>query len=354
LAATNQQVYTFTPRGTVSNVRFSYVNTNGSVITAITGGNAGNNITTAVTATASFNTGLNAPATGLTNANPLTADIYVIYNDGATNNGVDRQMKITPKVKDCACCGAFSYTNADPTQPKVWLEFMCHNIGADESRDPFIYNSAMLGDLYQWGRSTDGHEKRGSDNTTLVATVATPNHDFFIQAAGGFHWTSVSNKEALWGGGVVEPQNTNTAAFNQRKGPNDPCPAGWKVPSSKQWQSLFIGPTAGPNFNGTDVLTTTSPSANVITAVVNPAMTQAGNNGYNFGNLLFLPLAGYRGGLGPVYSGSIGYYHSANVRDAGGTFTNSMELGAFTANGIKFKDDLYQFIGQTVRCVIDK
>jgi hypothetical protein len=70
LAATNQQVYTFTPRGTVSNVRFSYVNTNGNVITAITGGNSGNNITTAVTATASFNTGLNAPATGLTNANP--------------------------------------------------------------------------------------------------------------------------------------------------------------------------------------------------------------------------------------------------------------------------------------------
>ncbi len=103
LVGTNTQTYTFTPSGTVSNVRFMYVNTNGDVITAISGGNSGNNITAAVTATVNFNTNLNTLALGLTSTNALKADIYVIYNDGATNNGTDRQIKITTNVKDCLC-----------------------------------------------------------------------------------------------------------------------------------------------------------------------------------------------------------------------------------------------------------
>jgi hypothetical protein len=361
LAATNQQVYTFTPRGTVSNVRFSYVNTNGNVITAITGGNAGNNITTAVTATASFNTGLNAPATGLTNANPLTADIYVIYNDGATNNGVDRQLKITPKVKDCACCGAWSYVNSVPNGSKVWLEFMCHNLGADESKDPFTYNSDIAGDIYQWGRNTDGHEKRSSERTTLLATTGTPNHNYFIMDATS-DWTSVATKNALWGDGSLEPQNTDSAPFNPKKGLNDPCPAGWKVPSGKQWTSIFLGSTGGSNGDGSGAITTT-PAANVVTGAINPAMTQAGSNGVNFGTLLYLPYGGQKSSLGVVYPGYNGLYHSSTLRIIGvdvyvnlfsisdPNFANVAQAGAIVGT----KNLTYpKNYGQLIRCVIDK
>jgi len=65
LTATNTQTYTFNPSGTVSNVRFVYVNTNGSVIQSLTGGNPGNNISTSVNATVVYFSNLNAAAAGL-------------------------------------------------------------------------------------------------------------------------------------------------------------------------------------------------------------------------------------------------------------------------------------------------
>ena len=58
-AATHTQSYTFTPSGTVSNVRFVYVNTNGTPIIAISGDNTANSISTAVVATVNYSTALN-------------------------------------------------------------------------------------------------------------------------------------------------------------------------------------------------------------------------------------------------------------------------------------------------------
>jgi uncharacterized protein (TIGR02145 family) len=348
LAATNQQVYTFTPLGTVSNVRFSYVNTNGNVITAITGGNAGNNITTAVTATVSFNTGLNAPATGLTNTNALTADIYAIYNDGATNNGVDRQVKITPKVKDCACCGAWSFANSVQGATKTWLEFMCHNLGADESKDPFIYNSSIYGGMYQWGRMTDGHEIIMSKPTPTASPTATPNHNYYINSAST--WTTAANLNSLWGDGFIEPWLANTAPFTQKKGPNDPCPAGWKVPTHKQWSSLVVGVAGGTNADGAAYFPITG-AANVITAVIDPAMSAAGANGVNLGPLLYLPFTGQRGSFSTVSVGQYGNYWSSSLHTNGGVLVST--FGA-SASGIGGKGSQSQNMGYPVRCMIDK
>jgi hypothetical protein len=372
LAATNQQVYTFTPRGTVSNVRFSYVNTNGSVITAITGGNTGNNITTAVTATASFNTALNGSATGLTNANALTADIYVTYNDGATNNGTDRQIKITPKVKDCACCGAWSFPNNDNTQPKVWLEFMCHNLGVDETLDPLTFNINLYGDLYQWGRYADGHEKRNSRVMLNLGQSATntPNHAYFIDGYGD--WTTAGSANRWGNSTYIAPSTTGLPNFlhNEPKAALDPCPAGWKIPSISQWMSLSGKKTLATPFDSYGTLA--SPVANKITeeidlnapAAVAAVLAEKGV-GVNFGDMLFLPYTGNRGAEGNFtyyyiinrptnrlrYQATGAFYNSSNVASTTGLQT----IIGYPNNEIFITYGAYnKAIGLSVRCVIDK
>ncbi|MDR1763470.1 MAG: hypothetical protein LBR64_05910, partial [Dysgonamonadaceae bacterium] len=104
---TNTQTYTFTPVGTVSNVRFSYVEPSGysgQIIKSITGGNTGNNITSTVSATVVYDGGLNSLASGKSASQAITVDIYAVYNDGATGGGADKTVKLTASIKDCYCC----------------------------------------------------------------------------------------------------------------------------------------------------------------------------------------------------------------------------------------------------------
>jgi hypothetical protein len=350
-AATNQQVYTFTPRGTVSNVRFSYVNTNGSVITAITGGNTGNNITTAVTATASFNTALNGSATGLTNANALTADIYVTYNDGATNNGTDRQIKITPNVKDCACCGANSYVSATSV---VWLEFMCHNLDADQSLNPFAFDPDLVGGYFQWGRQMDGHQKLQNRVVlppfnkahTLVPNTSERYQEMDDLVAGGTRdWTTATGLR--WGQTSTITSTTALTSYpmNVAKGPNDPCPAGWKVPTIRQYNSLLQGVNQLNIVQGSGT---------------NNAVTVDGAKGIKIGNLLYLPTTGFLDlaqNIMNLTDMSYGHYYTTdNFAVNKGVYFKFGAIDATGATNRIFPIPVgFDFVTSVpVRCVIDK
>ena len=64
---TRIQTYTFTPSGTVSNVRFQAVEAGayaGQIIQNISGGNSGNNISTLVSCTVTYKSNLNGKASG--------------------------------------------------------------------------------------------------------------------------------------------------------------------------------------------------------------------------------------------------------------------------------------------------
>lgn len=99
---------------------------------------------------------------------------------------------------------------------KTWFAY---NLGASAPASS-QFDTVNYGDLYQWGRGTDGHEKRNSDFITTQATSNTPGHDKFI-AAGNGHWRNPANFN-LW-------QGVN--------GINNPCPDGFRLPTEAEWTS---------------------------------------------------------------------------------------------------------------------
>ena len=333
LSAINTQTYTFTPSGTVSNVRFVFVNANGIVITSTSGGNNGNNISAAVMGTVNYNTNLNTLAAGTTATTALTAMVYAVYNINAVNDNNpanDRSVKLTVQVKDCACCGAYSFdsdaTNQPTTNPKTWLTFMCHNLGADQSLDPNTYvvgnadgSGGTLGYLYQWGRNSDGHELRNSTFNNSSPTL--PASNVFWS---GWPGTNVS----FWGDG------TTNLIRNVPKSAYDPCPAGFKVPSIYQWGSIFSG---GVNLN---LLAASSATANTWTYI--------SGQGFKVGNSLFLPLAGRRSNLAGTISGvgTTGYYWSSSLTSGGRNL--SLVSSGFQNNTFGVKP-----LGYSVRCVAE-
>lgn len=98
---------------------------------------------------------------------------------------------------------------------RIWMD---RNLGASRvatsSTDADAY-----GDLYQWGRLTDGHEKRNSFITPTLATSDTPGHGYFIR---------ISSSPYDW----RNPQNDNL--WQVVSGINNPCPSGFRVPTETE------------------------------------------------------------------------------------------------------------------------
>jgi uncharacterized protein (TIGR02145 family) len=120
--------------------------------------------------------------------------------------------------------GAFKvipiFTCPEPTQPaevvsatgRIWLD---RNLGAARAAES-VNDRCAYGDLYQWGRLTDGHEKRNSGTTTTLSVGDVPGHGLFITNT---DWRATAN-DNLW---------QNVGSIN-----NNPCPSGFRLPTEAE------------------------------------------------------------------------------------------------------------------------
>ena len=181
--------------------------------------------------------------------------------------------------------------------------FLAHNLGADTSLDPDIPQKGLNGDYYQWGKNAPD-----ADVDNLIGST--------------------------WGdqGGTTANGNWTPSS----KGPQDPCPAGYRVPSQAEWAAV--------NTNNTNSLTGAAWSS---------GPTEFGNALHYGpdanGKLLTLPAAGYRttanGAL--LNRGSIGYYWSSTEDSS-----NAYRLN-FNSSNVNPAHLHFRSYGFSVRCIAE-
>lgn len=111
-------------------------------------------------------------------------------------------------------------TVVSPRTGRIWMD---RNLGAERVAINKS-DTAAFGDLYQWGRDADGHQKRTSDTTSTRSNSDIPGHGMFIVTfAPPLDWRSPSNKN-LWQG---------------LNGINNPCPDGFRLPTVSEWDAEF-------------------------------------------------------------------------------------------------------------------
>ena len=188
-----------------------------------------------------------------------------------------------------------------------YKNFMCYNLGAaNTSADPFTPGWEINGGYWQWGR--------------LVQAAAGPTGSGSGQANGGVvsGWNTTYAANGDWADG------TKTA--------NDPCPAGYRVPTKEQWAGVIA------NNNITYVGSFSSSNTNY-------------GAGVKLGDELMLPAAGNRdptvGAL--TNRGNNGNYWSTmeNITNPGGSLYMFFNSSIPTITGGS------RTSGRSVRCVAE-
>jgi len=201
--------------------------------------------------------------------------------------------------------GQVYLTVTSPDTGRVWLD---RNLGATQVATSST-DSAAYGDLYQWGRATDGHESRTSTPTATLATTITPGTNTFItNSSSPYDWTTAdstgSSRTSAWAGA----------------GANDICPAGFSVPTEAELTADTISATT------TDIT----------------------NSSTAFSSFLKIPVAGYRNRTNGALNG-VGSYAYLWSRSADGS--NGRSLGV-NGSGAYF-DSIGRAGGFSVRCIQD-
>lgn len=158
---------------------------------------------------------------------------------------------------------------------KIWMD---RNLGASRVATSST-DSEAYGDLYQWGRNSDGHQTRTS-GTVAGPVESGAEGSNFIQSQGD--WLSSSDDDR-WNGAS--------------KGVHDPCPDGYRVPTSTEWDNERNN--GGPGSWGTGSVQNNAAGA--------------------YASVLKLPVAGHRSNINGVLGlvGNNGNYWSSTVS---GTF----------------------------------
>jgi uncharacterized protein (TIGR02145 family) len=176
---------------------------------------------------------------------------------------------------------------------------MDRNLGASQIATSSS-DSNSYGDLYQWGRNSDGHQCRNSSTTGFLSNFPEQRlNRFIISTSPPWDW--------------LNPQNNNL--WQGINGINNPCPTGWRVPTEAEF-------TAESN-----------------------SWTSANSTGA-FGSLLKFPVSGRRSDFNGnlANEGATGFYWTSTV--VGGdsrylilnnsvTYNTTNRAGGFSVRCIK-------------------
>jgi hypothetical protein len=220
-------------------------------------------------------TGSSSPidVTGLANGVSYTFTVvanssnYIFSETSAASNAViPHPVNGTASCATAMTAGYFiEVTSA--TTGKVWMD---RNLGAS-SRASAHEDFNAYGCLYQWGRGNDGHASMiwsGSSNgspanntiTNTLSSTDNPSSSVFIAVnTGNSDWRS--------------PQNNN---LWQVSGINNPCPTGFRIPTSAEMDAELN--TTTTTYNPSRLFFTVPGRRGRSTGTV--ATTDAGNNGY--------------------------------------------------------------------------
>jgi uncharacterized protein (TIGR02145 family) len=196
-----------------------------------------------------------------------------------------------------------STTIIDVTNPITGKTWMDRNLGASRVATSGNNDIESRGDLYQWGRGSDGHQKRNSGTTTtLSSSDVSGNGNFILAPNPPYYWRS--------------PLNTNL--WQGVAGLNNPCPSGYRIPTEAEWEAERLSWTGGNNAAG---------------AFGSPLkLPKAGSRRYSNGSLLNL--------------GSRGDYWSSTVSG-----TEARLLSFSDTNAYKYT--YFHAYGLSVRCIKD-
>jgi len=226
-----------------------------------------------------------SPVEGLmvycTDCVPKTLYVFDAFNFVSTSNN-------TPS-------GLSSTDVYSTTTGKTWMD---RNLGATQVATSST-DADSYGDLYQWGRNTDGHQIRTSTSVSGPVASGDEGANFIKNDTTPYDWLTVQD-DTRWGA-------TKTA--------NDPCPTGFRVPTESE-------------LDAERVLFATNNAAGA------------------FASVLKLPVAGYRRYSTGVLTlvGSYGFYWSSTVS---GTFASYLNFGSSSAS-MHSNPRAY---GYTVRCI---
>lgn len=187
----------------------------------------------------------------------------------------------------------------NPYTGKIWMD---RNLGASRVALD-VADGAAFGDLYQWGRCTDGHEKRNSPTSSTLSDTNVPGHGKFIVADDSpYDWRSPQNN-TLW-------QGVN--------GTNNPCPTGYRIPTDAEWNAEIYSWS----------------SKSYIGAFDSPLkLTAGGCRIYTYSN---------------YNVGSCGYYWSSTISNSYSSYLIFLNTNAGIGSG-----DGYRKRGHSIRCIKD-
>ena len=158
--------------------------------------------------------GNNTAITTLVNSATSSGSSYNATLSGFTLNGTCISNFVTGKVS-LSNSGLTSVPTVTSAGGRIWMD---RNLGATQIATS-VTDAAAYGDLYQWGRATDGHQLRTSGNTNTQSTTDAPGNNLFIY--GPTDWRNPSN-DNLWQGIT---------------GTNNPCPSGFRLPTKVEWET---------------------------------------------------------------------------------------------------------------------